>query len=31
MVWYGKDWLDSGREKFNFDYEYLEIDVQKGL
>jgi hypothetical protein len=29
MDWYGKDWLDSGKEKFNFDYGYLEIDVHK--
>ncbi|MDA8340011.1 MAG: hypothetical protein M0Z70_11995 [Nitrospiraceae bacterium] len=29
MDWYGKNWLDSGKEKFNFDYGYLEIDVHK--
>jgi hypothetical protein len=23
MDWYGKDWLDSGKERFNFDYGYL--------
>ncbi|NCO68283.1 MAG: hypothetical protein COY75_08135 [Nitrospirae bacterium CG_4_10_14_0_8_um_filter_41_23] len=29
MDWYGKNWLDSGKEKFNFNYGYLEIDVHK--
>jgi hypothetical protein len=29
MDWYGKDWLDSGKEKFDFDDGYLEIDVHK--
>jgi hypothetical protein len=29
MDWYGKNWLDSGKEKFNFDYGFLEIDVHK--
>lgn len=29
MDWYGKNWLGSGEEKFNFDYGYLEIDVHK--
>ncbi|MBI5050463.1 MAG: hypothetical protein HZC11_06265 [Nitrospirae bacterium] len=29
MDWYGKNWLDSRKEKVNFDYGYLEIDVHK--
>ena len=29
MDWYGKNWLDSRKEKFNFDYGYLEIDLHK--
>jgi hypothetical protein len=27
MDWYGKNWLVSGKEKFDIDYRYLEIDV----
>ncbi len=29
MDWYGKEWPVSGKEKFTFDYGYLEIDVHK--
>ncbi len=29
MAWYGKNWLGSRKEKFNFAYGYLEIDVHK--
>lgn len=29
MDWYGKDWPISDKEKFEFDYGYLEIDVHK--
>jgi hypothetical protein len=29
MDWYDKNWLDSGKEKFNFDYGYLEVDIHK--
>lgn len=27
--WYSKEWPISGKEKFDFDYGYLEIDVHK--
>ena len=29
MDWYGKDWPSSDKERFEFDYGYLEIDVHK--
>jgi hypothetical protein len=29
MDWYGKNWPVSGKEKFDIDYGYLEIDVHK--
>ncbi len=29
MEWYSKEWPISGKEKFNFAYGYLEIDVHK--
>ncbi len=29
MDWYGKNWLDSHKDTFQFDYGHLEIDVHK--